>query len=177
MQERLAALRAIALKSAEALPDDQVRILRAVIMDSEGRVQWRQAEEGAWQQAKKDAVIQPGASIRTGLNSWLMLRVGINAHIFVNSGSRVTLPTMAHAGDTLKTIVQIDRGRTDINVGQVGLTNDFSVLTPSGALAVRGTGMGVSHSALSGTQVQGAQTNRMQSIAMKYYASKAAECC
>jgi hypothetical protein len=110
--------------------------------------------------------------IRTGLRSFMMLRVGLNANILIDSGSRVTLPQMVHAGDTLRTTVQVDRGRTDVQVGHVGLTNDFSVLTPSGALAVRGTGMAVSHSALKGTQIFGARTNAMGAIAMKYYGSK-----
>jgi hypothetical protein len=174
IQARLAALKKIALKAAEALPENETRILRAVIMEFTGKVQWRADETASWKKAAKDDILTPGAMIRTGLHSWMMLRVGINSHVFVDSGSRVTLPQITHAGDTLKTMVQVNRGRADIEVGQVGLTNDFSVLTPSGALAVRGTGMAVGHSALHGTQVFGARTNAMNAIAMRYYGSKVA---
>ncbi|MCP4759777.1 MAG: FecR domain-containing protein [Planctomycetes bacterium] len=174
IQARLAALKKIALKAAEVLPENETRILRAVIMEFTGKVQWRTDEKAKWKKAAKDDILTPGAMVRTGLHSWMMLRVGINSHVFVDSGSRVTLPQITHAGDTLKTMVQVNRGRADIEVGQVGLTNDFSVLTPSGALAVRGTGMAVGHSALQGTQVFGARTNAMNAIAMRYYGSKVA---
>ena len=63
-------------------------------------------------------------------------------------------------GDVLKTIVTINRGRADIQVDRVGLMNDFSVLTPSGSLAVKGTGMGVKYDGFTGTSVVGqAQPN------------------
>jgi hypothetical protein len=60
-------------------------------------------------------------------------------------------------GDVLRTIVTIDRGRADIQVDRVGLMNDFSVLTPSGSLAVKGTGMGVKYDGFTGTSVVGAR--------------------
>ncbi len=172
IQARLARLRAMALQAAEKLPEGETRVLQAIVMDTAGKVQWRQTKDAPWTTAAKEATLKPGAMIRTGLRSWMMLRVGLNAHVFVDSGSRVTLPTMAHAGSTLRTTLQIQRGRADIDVGHVGLTNDFSVLTPSGALAVRGTGMAVAHNALAGTQVYGARTNAMNAIAMQYYGSK-----
>ena len=172
VQARLAALKAIALKAAKKLPEGETKVLRAVVMETAGKVQWRKNSESAWKKAAKDDVLEPDSMIRTGLRSFMMLRVGLNANILIDSGSRVTLPQMVHAGDTLRTTVQVDRGRTDVQVGHVGLTNDFSVLTPSGALAVRGTGMAVSHSALKGTQIFGARTNAMGAIAMKYYGSK-----
>ncbi|MDP7030217.1 MAG: FecR domain-containing protein [Phycisphaerales bacterium] len=174
IQQRLAALKAIALEAAKELPEGETRVLRAVVMEVEGKVQWRPNAEADWTAAAKDHVLQPGAMIRTGLRSFMMLRVGINATILVDSGSRVTLPQMVHAGDTLRTTVQVQRGRTDVQVGKVGLTNDFSVLTPAGALAVRGTGMAVSHNALQGTQIFGSRSNAMNAIAMRYYGSKIA---
>ncbi len=171
-QKRLEMLKKVALESVKPLEKDEVKVLRAVIMDVTGRVQWRANSKAPWKKATKDDIIQPGAIIRTGLRSWMLLRVGLNANILIDSGSRVSLPQMVHAGDVLRTAIQVNRGRADLQVGQVGLTNDFSVLTPSGALAVRGTGMAVSHSALKGTQVVGARTNAMNAIAMKYYGSK-----
>jgi hypothetical protein len=174
IQARLKALKAIAMEAAKELPEGETKVLRAVVMEVAGKVQWRTDAKAAWKAAAKDQILKPGAMIRTGLRSFMMLRVGLNANILIDSGSRVTLPEMVHAGDTLKTTVQVERGRTDVQVSHVGLTNDFSVLTPAGALAVRGTGMAVSHSALKGTQVFGARTNAMGAIAMKYYGSKIA---
>ena len=97
---------------------------------------------------KKTRNSRAGTQIRTGRKSKLVLRVGLNATLLIDSLARVTLPTVKQDGDTLTTTVQVDRGRTDIKVGHVGLTNDFSVLTPSGALAVKGTEFAVSHNAL-----------------------------
>jgi hypothetical protein len=174
VQERLAELKKIALKAAEALPEGETKVLRAVVMEMAGKVQWRQDPTGKWKLAVKDDILKPGAMIRTGLRSWMMLRIGINANVLIDSGSRVSLPHIAQAGDTLRTAVQVQRGRADVEVGHVGLTNDFSVLTPSGALAVRGTGLAVSHNAFQGTQVFGARSNAMNAIAMKYYGSKVA---
>ena len=174
VQSRLAALKKIALEAAKALPEGETKVLRAVVMEFAGRVQWRQETTGKWKVAAKDDILKPGAMIRTGLRSWMMLRIGVNANVLIDSGSRISLPQIVQAGETLKTTVQVQRGRADVEVGHVGLTNDFSVLTPSGALAVRGTGLAVSHNALQGTQVFGARSNAMNAIAMKYYGSKVA---
>ncbi len=174
VQDRLIRLKQIAMEAAKALPEGETKVLRAVVMELAGKVQWRQESTGTWKVAAKDDILKPGAMIRTGLRSWMMLRIGINANVLIDSGSRIALPQIVHAGDTLKTTVQVKRGRADVEVGHVGLTNDFSVLTPSGALAVRGTGMAVSHSAMQGTQVFGARSNAMNAIAMKYYGSKVA---
>ncbi len=174
VQNRLATLKQIAMEAAKALPEGETKVLRAVVMELAGKVQWRQESTGTWKTAAKDDILKPGAMIRTGLRSWMMLRIGINANVLIDSGSRIALPQIVHAGDTLKTTVQVKRGRADVEVGHIGLTNDFSVLTPSGALAVRGTGMAVSHTALQGTRVFGARTNAMNAIAMKYYGSKIA---
>ncbi|MBT5584538.1 MAG: hypothetical protein HOJ54_11115, partial [Phycisphaerae bacterium] len=174
VQERLAELKKIALEAAKALPEGETKVLRAVVMEMAGKVQWRQESTGKWKLAAKDDILKPGAMIRTGLRSWMMLRIGINANVLIDSGSRISLPQIVQAGDTLRTAVQVKRGRADVEVGHVGLTNDFSVLTPSGALAVRGTGLAVAHNALQGTQVFGARTNAMNAIAMKYYGSKVA---
>ena len=171
-QRRLEMLKQVALESVKPIEKDEMKVLRAVVMDVTGRVQWRANPEAPWKKASKDDIIKPGAIIRTGLRSWMLLRVGLNANVLIDSGSRVSLPEIVHAGDVLRTAIQVNRGRADLQVGQVGLTNDFSVLTPSGALAVRGTGMAVSHSALKGTRVVGARTNAMKAIAMKYYGSK-----
>ncbi|MDG2478192.1 MAG: FecR domain-containing protein [Phycisphaerales bacterium] len=174
VQERLAELKKIAIEAAKALPEGETKVLRAVVMEMAGKVQWRQESTGKWKLAAKDDILKPGAMIRTGLRSWMMLRIGINANVLIDSGSRISLPQIVQAGDTLRTAVQVNRGRADVEVGHVGLTNDFSVLTPSGALAVRGTGLAVAHNALQGTQVFGARTNAMNAIAMKYYGSKVA---
>lgn len=172
VQERLAILKQLAIEATRPLPEGEQKDLRAVVLQTNGRVQWRPSSDASWARATVDHVLSPGCLIRTGVKSWMLLRVGVNSHVFVDSSSRVTLPQMVHAGSVLTTTVQVNRGRADIQVKDVGLTNDFSVLTPSGALAVRGTGMAVGHNALTGTRVFGARTNAMNAIAMRYYGQK-----
>ena len=168
-------LNELALKAAEALkplPDGKQRQLKTVVMTAQGKAQWRSKGSKKWTTAKQDQVLQAGTQIRTGRASKLVLRVGLNATVLIDSLARITLPTVLQHGKTLTTTLQIDRGRADIKVGHVGLTNDFSVLTPSGALAVKGTEFAVSHSALKGTQIVSARTNTIRAIEVSYHGSK-----
>ncbi|MEE3001783.1 MAG: FecR family protein, partial [Planctomycetota bacterium] len=112
--------------------------------------------------------------IRTGLKSSLTLRVGLNSSILIDSNARVSLPRIIQDGDQLQTAVKVERGRADVKVNHVGLTNDFSVVTPTGALAVKGTGFACRYDAFDGTSIVGAKTNTMNAIEVHYYASKLA---
>ena len=172
-QLHLAALSvASATGPVEALAKGTTMILEAVIMEVRGRCQWRVDENSSWKKATIDDRLKPGAMIRTGLKSHLAMRCGPNATILVDSNSRVMVPSLAQDGDRLSTIVQVNRGRADFKVDHVGLTNDFSVVTPSGALSVRGTGMGVAYDGFDGTSVHGARFNSINAIEMRYYGSK-----
>ncbi|MEE2907418.1 MAG: FecR family protein [Planctomycetota bacterium] len=172
-QLHMAALAAAtATGPVEVIAAGSTKILEAVILEVRGRCQWRTDEEARWQKAAIDHRLKPGAMIRTGLKSHLALRCGPNATILVDSNSRVMVPALAQNGDTLSTIVQVERGRADFKVDRVGLTNDFSVVTPSGALSVRGTGMGVSYDGFQGSSIYGARFNSINAIEMRYYGNK-----
>ncbi|MCH2153776.1 MAG: FecR family protein, partial [Phycisphaerales bacterium] len=172
-QLHLAALSiASATGPVKALAEGTTVILEAVIMEVRGRCQWRVDEKAKWKKAAIDDRLKPGAMIRTGLKSHLAMRCGPNATILVDSNSRVVVPSLAQDGDRLSTIVQVNRGRADFKVDHVGLTNDFSVVTPSGALSVRGTGMGVAYDGFDGTSVHGARFNSINAMEMRYYGSK-----
>lgn len=171
-QERLNELALRAADAVAPLPEGEQKQLKTIVMGVEGKCQWRKKDAKSWTTAKKDQSLEPGTQIRTGRKSKLVLRVGHNATVLIDSLARVTLPTVLQEGGKLTTTVQVDRGRTDVKVGHVGLTNDFSVLTPSGALAVKGTEFAVSHSALQGTQIVSARTNTMRAIEVSYFGSK-----
>ena len=173
VRQRLQSLEQTALEAVEPLPEGETKELTAIVMHTHGKVQWRSGAEAAWQDAAVDDALQSGAMIRTGLKSALTLRVGLNATILVDSNSRITLPNLLHNGDTLETAVKVARGQADIKVNRVGLTNDFSVVTPTGALAVKGTGFGVRSDAY-GTSIIGSRENMMNAIEVQYYASKLA---
>ncbi|MBI1371789.1 MAG: hypothetical protein GC159_03385 [Phycisphaera sp.] len=164
-----ARLGAIAKDAAQPLAEGEIKVLSAVVMAVEGRAQWRQDENAAWKDAAVDDMLKPEALIRTGRESTLALRVGLNATVFVDRNSRVKLPQIVQAGSTLSTKMQIYRGRADIKVDKVGLTNDFSVVTPSTTLAVRGTGFSCDVGALFGTRTIGARTNLMRAIEARYF--------
>jgi hypothetical protein len=172
VQEKLNALALQVAQAVAPLPKGEQQQLQTLVMGSTGKCQWRAKDAKKWTAAKKDQKLSAGTQIRTGRKSKLILRVGLNATLLIDSLARVTLPTVMQNGDTLTTTVQVDRGRTDIKVGHVGLTNDFSVLTPSGALAVKGTEFAVSHSALQGTQIVSARTNTIRAIEVSYFGSK-----
>jgi hypothetical protein len=169
IQNRLASFKGAMKDIAKPLPKGDTRQLGAIVMLVTGRCQWRMDEKAGWKKASINDSLGPGAYIRTGLNSSLTLRCGLNSTVLVDSNSRVRLPSLMQDGDVLRTIVTIDRGRADIQVDRVGLMNDFSVLTPSGSLAVKGTGMGVKYDGFTGTSVVGARHNRMNAIEMRYF--------
>ncbi len=150
----------------------QIQLLRAVVMDAKGRAQWRPDPDAEWSDASIDDILEPGAMIRTGRNSSLSLRVGQNATILVDRNTRLVLPEIIQDGQTLRTAVQLTRGRADFKVDRVGLTNDFSVVTPSTTLAVRGTDYGVQYGGLKGTELFSARTNEMNAIEVRYVLSR-----
>jgi hypothetical protein len=159
-------------EAAQPLPAGQQRVLEAVVMQVTGRAQWRADETARWAAAKVDDVLPAGAMIRTGLRSRVVLRVGHNATILVDRNTRVSLPEIAQDGETLRTTATLRRGRADFKVDRVGLTNDFSVITPSTTLAVRGTGYGVQYGGFNGTEVFAARTNAMFAIEIQYFLSR-----
>ncbi|NNM25891.1 MAG: hypothetical protein HKO59_07875 [Phycisphaerales bacterium] len=157
----------------QPLPAGQRAALSAVIMKVTGdKAQWRQAKTGSWRAAKADDVLQPGATMRTGPRSTIALRVGQNTTALLDPRTRAVLPEIVQEGDTLRTILLVNRGRADVKIDQVGLTNDASIVTPSATLAVRGTGFAVRYGAFDGTEVMAARTNEMFAIELEYYLSR-----
>jgi hypothetical protein len=173
IQQAAEALKQQAEENVKPLAEGEIKVLKAVIMETRGRAQWRPDAKAKWKKAAVRDVLEPGAMIRTGRKSLVAMRIGHNASILVDRSSRVTLPEIVHAGETLKTTVQIKRGRADFKVDRVGLTNDFSVVTPSTTLAVRGTSMGVDYGGFNGTKITAARTNALRSIEVTFLLNQA----
>jgi hypothetical protein len=174
--EDIAAIRAAAeelgdeaRERLQPLPEGETRVFKAVVMATLGRAQWRGDEEVPWKNAEVNDLLEPGAMIRTGRNSSLVLRAGQNATILIDANTRLLLPEMIQEGQTLRTAVQLTRGRADFKVDRVGLTNDFSVVTPSATLAVRGTGYAARYGGLNGTEVFASRMNEMFAIELRYF--------
>lgn len=151
------------------LPEGEVKILQAVVMKVEGlRATWRPDAAGDWKQAAIHDILPVGAEIRTGRDSLLALRIGMNASIIIDRDSRVDLPEMAQHGAVLRTRMTVRRGLMDVKVDHVGLTNDFEIKTPSATLAVKGTGWRLVWDAIDGFQAFGVPTNRIRAIEIAY---------
>jgi len=154
----------------DPLPEGEVRILQAVVMKVEGSLAlWRpSAQVPDWNAAAVNDIIPVGAEIRTGRDSIITLRIGMNASVLIDRNSRVDLPEASQAGGVLKTRVAMRYGLMDVKVDHVGLSNDFEIKTPSATLAVKGTGWRLVWDAIDGFQAFGVPTNRVRAIEIEY---------
>jgi hypothetical protein len=106
--------------------------------------------------------------IRTGRESHVALRVGVNATFLVERSSRVAIPEIVQNGDVLKTRVSMQLGRAEVRVDRVGLQNDFEVATPTATLAVRGTVFLLTWDAVHGFRAVGVRNNKLRAIEVNY---------
>jgi len=154
------------------LPAGKQEVLQALVIGVEGRCEWKPAGEKPFKVAVVNDLLDPGCEIRTGLRSTLTLRVGKNATLLVDRSSRIELPVIVQEGAVLRTRAAVYRGKCDFKVEAVGITSDFQVLTPSATLAVRGTGFNVAWGGLTGLEVRGVDTNRIDAIELRWRASQ-----
>ena len=153
--------------------------LVGLVLDVQGRAQIRakasddSASPPAWRTIERNMEIAPGATIRTGANTSVTLRLGLNATIRINSLARATLGELAqHASaepPSLRTTIVLERGDMDVRVDHVNnFANDFAIVTQAATLAVRGTNFSVGVDGLDGLRVQGAETNSFRAIEVQY---------
>lgn len=154
------------------LPAGKQEVLQALVIGVEGRCEWKPAGANPWKVAAVNDLLDPGCEIRTGLRSTLALRVGKNATLLVDRSSRIELPLIVQEGAVLRTRAAVYRGKCDFKVEAIGITSDFQVLTPSATLAVRGTGFNVAWGGLTGLEVRGVDTNRIDAIELRWRASQ-----
>jgi len=167
-------LEALKAGRPQAIAEDRVKVLQAAVLQVEGRAQWKPAGRRArWRVAKVDDLLDPGARIRTGRGAAMVLRVGFNATIVVDANTRMVLPEVVQRGKTLKTAVKLSRGRADFKIDKVGLDNDFSVVTPSTLLSVRGTGYLVQFGSLFGTEVFLSKRDALSAVELNYFMKRA----
>lgn len=152
----------------EALPPGEVKVLEAVVMEVKGTAQARSGPDAGWTDLKVNDVLKPGTVIRTGRDSYVALRVGMNATVLVERQTRVALPEIVQAGEVLRTRVSMSFGRADVRVDRIGLRNDFEVATPTATLAVRGTAWMMTWDAVRGFQARGVRNNRLRAIELRY---------
>lgn len=150
------------------------RPLVGVVLEVEGRVRVRESAAAPWAPLAENDVLRPGAEVQSGLRSSAAIRLGSNATVLIGPGTSVVIPQMEEELRTLVTRLGVRNGRVDIRVDHVGIANDFRVVTPSTTLAVSGTALAVSSGRLVGTEVTGADTNRMAAIEVRWIARRLA---
>lgn len=151
------------------LPPGQTKVLQAVVLEVTGAAaQWRAKPAQKWQAAKVNDLLDVGAEIRTGRESTVTLRVGMNATMLVDRQTRIAIPEVVQDGKVLRTRLAMNFGQTDLKVDRIGLENDVEVATPTATLAVKGTGMRISWDAVNGFQAKGVSTNRIRAIEVRY---------
>ena len=156
-------------RSVEPLPEGQTRVLTARVIDVKGRwAQWRPSDKAPWKDAKVNDLLNPGAQIQTASRSSITLRAGLNATIIVHRFTQMDLAQILQEETVLRTRAAVRRGRCDFKIDQVGLTNDFEVLTPTTTLAVRGTGFAVTWGALEGVKIDALDANVIHAIEVQY---------
>jgi hypothetical protein len=144
--------------------------LEALVISVSGRGgRWRAPDATEWQRVAVDDVMPVGSQIDTGLRGEVALRVGKNATLLIDSASSVRLATIEQSEGKLVTHAVLTKGAADFKVDQVGLENDFVVITPSSTLAVKGTTFRVVHGPMRGTQIEGARANRVNAIEVGYF--------
>lgn len=151
------------------LAEGEVKILQAIVMKVEGeRAQWRVDAQAPWKGAAVNDILPVGAEVRTGRDTIITLRIGMNASMLIDRLSFVTIPEILQQGDVLRTRVSMRYGLMDVKVDHVGLANDFEIKTPSATLAVKGTGWRLVWDAIDGFQAFGVPTNRVRAIEIEY---------
>lgn len=156
------------------LPKGQTRVFEALVMKVTGVAQARANRKAKWRKLKVNDVLKPGVLVRTGRKSMVALRVGPNATLVIDRQTRVAIPQIVQAGDTLKTRVGVEFGRVDVKASRIGLAIDFAVSTPTSTLAVRGTAFRIAWDAVHGARAIGIPGNRMRAIEIEYARAMAA---
>ena len=150
------------------LAEGQIRVLKAVVMEVKGTAQARASRKEKWRDLKKDDVLKPGVSVRTGRKSHVALRIGLNASMLIDRQTRVSIPEIIQKGKVLKTRVTMKFGKADLKVDVIGLDNDFGVSTPTATLAVRGTSARLWWDAINLFRVIGVPANKLRAIEVRY---------
>lgn len=148
--------------------------LTAVVLEVEGKVRARESSEGEWKALKENDVLRSGAEVQTGLRSHAGIRMGRNATLLLEAGSTLIIPELRQDGQMLITRAAVKAGRADLKVDRVGLQNDFRIVTPSSTIAVAGTGLAVQAGRLVGTEITGAQLNRIAAIEAQWIVRRVA---
>jgi hypothetical protein len=104
-----------------------------------GRAMFQATEDLPRQPLEVGQILPVGSIITTGVRGSVDLSLGPNADVTIERISVVTIGRLMQEGDSIRTLLGVQRGKIDFHVKRVGFNNDFKVATPNGTMAVRGT--------------------------------------
>jgi hypothetical protein len=118
-------------------PDMKVTVTAAT-----GKVEARKGPADKWVMVQSGDVLAKGSQLRTGLRSAITMNVGPNAEVTVRSLTIMMIDDLVVSSDaeTLRTRLAMKYGTMKFDVRHIGFKNDFRVATPTGVMAVKGTG-------------------------------------
>lgn len=107
-----------------------------------GKVRWRAASDGAWQEATEETQLGAGATLETEEESSVSLLLADGSRIVVSPASTLVLDTLTvYAGGLMAdTRLRLLRGQTDINANPGKRPHqNLRIQTPAAQAVVRGT--------------------------------------
>jgi hypothetical protein len=111
---------------------------RAFIRDFSGKVEVQPPGKG-WEPAARNLLVQPGATISTGFNSYATIDLG-SSKVDVKPLTRMTLAELTKKEGQINTSLNLRVGRVRAEVQKTeGLQHNFSLKSPVSTAAVRGT--------------------------------------
>src|SRR5215471_3033994 len=112
----------------------------AEIVDVSGHVAVR--AKGAPVPAQPGTRLEPGAEVTTGADSFVTLRLADGSNVSIKSGTQMRVDTLSRipASDQHQSILRLISGRLEVIAAKLrGPATRFTIETPVGATAVRGT--------------------------------------
>lgn len=139
---RLTLIACLSLLLASALPAQEP--LQITVTGVSGLVQVRPEEDQPWQPATVGMTLGAGAEFRTGPRSAVRFTMPPDQTVTLDRlGTVKVLTAVAEAGGKVTTDLGMKYGRTRYDIHAGGVEHASTIHTPSVALAVRGTQVGV----------------------------------
>lgn len=137
-------LKAFLLLAIFSSPATAQTDLQATMTGVQNNMRMRTDEGQPWQPVQVDMQVGMGAEFRTGLRSAVRFTIPPNQTVTLDRlGVVKVLTAVQMANGKLKTDLGMKYGRTRYKIEAAGLEHDTRIKTPTIALTVRGTGVGV----------------------------------
>ncbi len=132
--------RSIVFAAALVLVTTLLSATEVEVIELEGRVEVRQSEGAAWENAEVGMTVPVGAMISTGFRSSAVLAVGPDAQLNVDSLTRLGIDELIEREGVVETSLNLTVGRVRGEVRRAAdRQSDFQLRSPTATASVRGT--------------------------------------